>query len=236
MGDFPLELDHLFIWVSRGAPEAAALQSSGLHTDGAVHRHAGQGTSSVVFTFEGAYLELIWVDEPDAVERSGQKMGTDLLARADWRRTGASPFGVGLRRRAPGGAPPFPVREYWAEWMKPETSILIAESSAEVKEPLYFVVPDDIALPPPEQLEQLFLSQPEQRNNFVHPLGVRKLTGVELTLNREGEFSSTASTLSLNGVVGVSRGAAPHAELIFDQGARGESLPLAPSLPLTLKY
>jgi hypothetical protein len=236
MGDFPLELDHLFIWVSQGAPEAAALRSLGLHTDGTVHKHAGQGTSSVVFTFEGAYLELIWVDDPEAAERSGQKMGTDLLARADWRRTGASPFGVGLRRRAAGNDPPFPTRKYWAEWMKPETFILVAESSAEVKEPMYFVVPGDIALPPPEQLEQLFLSQPEYRNNFAHPLGVRKLTGVEVTLDREGDFSSTASTLSRSGVVEVARGASPHAELVFDQGVRGESLPVAPSLPLTLKY
>jgi hypothetical protein len=120
--------------------------------------------------------------------------------------------------------------------MKPETFILIAESSAEAKEPLYFVVPEDIALPPTEQLEQLFLSQPEYRDNFVHPLGVRRLTGVKLTLDREGEFSSTASTLSLNGVVEVARGAEPHAELVFDQGARGESLQVSPSLPLTLKY
>lgn len=163
-------------------------------------------------------------------------MGTDLLARADWRRTGASPFGVGLRRRAPGNAPPFPTRRYWAEWMKPETNILIAESSAEVKEPLYFVVPDDIALPPHEQLEQLFSSQPEYRNNFVHPLGVQTLTGVKITLDGEEELSATASTLSRNGVVGVARGGSPHAELAFDQGMRGESLPVAPALPLTLKY
>lgn len=236
MGDFPLELDHLFVWASREAPEADALRSAGLNTDGTVHRHTGQGTSSVVFTFEGAYLELIWVDDAVAADRSGRKMGTDLLARADWRRTGASPFGVGLRRRAHGAAPPFPTRNYWAEWMKPETFILIAESSAEAKEPLYFVVPDDIALPPTEQLEQLFVSQPEYRDNFVHPLGVRSLTGVRLTLEREGEFSATASALSLNGVAEVARGAAPHAELVFDQGARRESLTLAPSLPLTLKY
>ena len=236
MGDFPLELDHLFIWVSRGAPEAAALRSAGLHTDGAVHKHAGQGTSSIVYTFEGAYLELIWVGDPDVAERRGREMGTDLLARADWRRSGASPFGVGLRRRAPGSAPPFPTRRYWAEWMKPETFILVAESSAEVREPMYFVVPDDIALPPPEQLEQLFSSQPDYRNNFIHPLGVHKLTGVHLTLDREGEFSDTASTLSRNAVVGVARGGPPHAELAFDQGVRGESLPMAPALPLTLKY
>ena len=236
MGDFPLELDHLFIWVSTGAPEADALRSAGLHLDGTVHRHTGQGTSSVVFVFEGAYLELIWVDDAGAAERSGRKMGTDFLARADWRRTGASPFGVGLRRRAPGAEPPFPTRRYWAEWMKPETFILVAESSAELKEPLYFVVPEDIALPAPEQLEQLFSSQPEYRNNFAHPLGVRRLTGVEITTARDVEPSETASTLSREGVARVVRGGAPHAELVFDGGARGESLTAAPSLPLTLKY
>ena len=95
MGDFPLELDHIFIWVPRGASESAALQSRGLHTDGTLHQHTGQGTSSVVFAFENAYLELIWVDDPDTAGRRGQEMGTDLLARADWRRTGRHLSGSG---------------------------------------------------------------------------------------------------------------------------------------------
>jgi hypothetical protein len=213
MSDSPLELDHLFVWVSEGAPEASALERLGLRPDPTVHKHAGQGTSSVVFLFERAYLELIWVDEPEVAAAKGREMGADMIARADWRRTGASPFGVGLRRRRAGDEPPFPTREYRAEWMPPETCILIAEDAADVREPFRFVVPEGIAMAPPEQLEEWLESKPEMRESFTHPLGVRALTGAR---------------------VGV--GGPPYAELTFDDGARGELFDAGPTLPLRLRY
>ena len=172
MNVFPLERDHIFIWVSPGAPEAATLQKLGLYTDGKVHKHVGQGTSSKVFIFENAYLELIWVDEPEVARRKSQDMGTDLLARVDWRQTGASPFGIGLHYLAAGNrALPFPTKKYWAEWMKPDTFISIAESSVNLKEPFYFVVPDYLSIPSAEQLKQLLDNQPEYRKNLRPRVG-----------------------------------------------------------------
>jgi hypothetical protein len=237
MNVFPLERDHIFIWVSPGAPEAATLQKMGLHTDGTVHKHVGQGTSSKVFIFENAYLELIWVDESEVARRKSQDMGTDLLARVAWRQTGASPFGIGLHNRAAGGSDlPFPTKKYWAEWMKPDTFILIAESSVDLKEPFYFVVPDYLAVPSAEQLKQLLDSQPEYRRNFTHALGVRRLTGIQIMSNQAGKFSNTASMLSKNGVVVIKRGKSTHAELTFDGGSQRKAVDVRPTLPLILKY
>ena len=234
---FPLERDHIFIWVSPGAPEAAVLQKMGLYTDGKVHKHVGQGTSSVVFIFENAYLELIWIDEPETARRRSQDMGTDLLARVAWRQTGASPFGAGLHHRVAGNSDlPFPTRKYWAEWMKPDTFISIAESSVHVKEPFYFVVPDYLAVPSAEQLKLLLDSQPEYRKNFAHALGVRRLTGIQITSNHARKFSPTASMLSKNGVVVIKRGKSSHAELTFDEGLKGKALDVRPTLPLILRY
>ena len=234
---FPLERDHIFIWVSPGAPEAARLQQLGLYTDGKVHKHSGQGTSSMVFLFENAYLELIWIDEPEVARRKGQEMGTDLPARAAWKQTGASPFGVGLHHRAAGSNDlPFPTKKYWAEWMRPDTFIAIAESSANLEEPFYFVVPDYLAVPSDEQLKLFLNSQPDYRKNYVHALGVRKLTGVKITSNVAGKFTETASMLAKNGVVMIKRGKSPHAELTFDEGSQGKTLDVRPTLPLSLKY
>lgn len=232
----PLERDHVFVWVSPGAPEAAALRKLGLHTDGQVHKHVGQGTSSVVFLFENAYLELIWVDEPETARRKNEEMGTNMIARSDWRRTGASPFGVGLRRLPGAGDLPFPTKKYWAEWMKPDTFISIAESSAELKEPFYFVVPEYMAMPSGEQLRALLAAQPDFRKNLTHALGVRTLTAVRITTDRAGRFSSTAGALSEGGVVVLKRGRTHRAELTFDGGARGKTLDVRPTLPLVLKY
>ena len=234
---FPLARDHIFIWVSPGAPEAARLQKLGLYTDGKVHKHSGQGTSSMVFSFENAYLELIWIDEPEVARRKGQEMGTDLPARAAWKQTGASPFGIGLHHREAGSSGlPFPTKKYWAEWMRPDTFIAIAESSANLKEPFYFVVPDYLAVPSAEQLKLLLNSQPDYRKNYAHALGVRKLTGVKITSNLAGKFTETASMLAKNGVVTLKRGKSPHAELIFDEGSQGKTLDVRPTLPLSLKY
>lgn len=234
---FPLERDHIFIWVSPGAPEAARLQKLGLYTDGKVHKHSGQGTSSKVFLFENAYLELIWIDEPDVARRKGQEMGTDLPARAAWKQTGASPFGVGLHQREAGSSDlPFPTKRYWAEWMKPDTFIFIAESSINLKEPFYFVVPDYLAVPSAEQLKLFLDSQPDYRKNYTHALGIRRLTSVKITSDPVGKFSETASMLSKNGVVVMKRGKSSHAELTFDEGSQGKTLDLRSTLPLSLKY
>ena len=237
MKAFPLERDHIFIWVSPGAPEAARLQKLGLYTDLKVHKHSGQGTSSMVFSFENAYLELIWIDEPEVARRKGQEMGTDLPARAAWKQTGASPFGIGLHHRAAGSSDlPFPTKKYWAEWMKPDTFIAIAESSVNLKEPFCFVVPDYIAVPSAEQLKLFLNSQPDYRKNYTHALGVRRLTGVKITSNPVGKFSETASMLAKNGVVLVKRGKSAHAELTFDGGSQGKTVDVRPTLPLSLKY
>lgn len=237
MNVFPLERDHIFIWVSQGAPEAAMLQKLGLYTDGKIHKHVGQGTSSMVFLFENAYLELIWVDEPEVARRKGQEMGTDLLARVAWRQTGASPFGIGLHHRTAGSRDlPFPARSYWAEWMKPDTLIFIAESSGNLREPFYFVVPDYIAVPSAERLKQLLDNQPEYRKNLTHAVGVRRLTGIKIVSNQVRKFSETASMLSKNGVAVVKRGKSSHAELTFDGGSQGKALDVRPTLPLILKY
>jgi hypothetical protein len=237
MNVFPLERDHIFIWASPGAPEAAALQKLGLYTDGRIHKHVGQGTSSIVFLFENAYLELIWVDEPDVARQKSQEMGTDLLARVAWRQTGASPFGVGLHHLANGGsALPFPTKMYRAEWMKAGTFISIAESSANLKEPFYFVVPDYLAVPSADQLKKVLDGQPGYRKNFTHALGLRRLTGIRIISNQAGKFSETASMISKNGVVMIKRGKSPHAELTFDGNAQGKALDVRPTLPLIMKY
>jgi hypothetical protein len=171
---FPLERDHIFVWVSKGAPEAAALEKLGLHTERRVANHTGQGTASIAFYFENAYLELIWVEDENAAARKDEEEGFHMLERARWRQTAASPFGVGLRRRTDSdGAIPFPTRKHRAEYMKPGTFFEIATSSSDAREPFCFVVPDDRAFPSPEKWRSLIESRPELQKHFAHPLGVR---------------------------------------------------------------
>src|SRR5260221_1639892 len=64
-----VELDHIFICTSVGAPEAARLAALGL-TEGGGNSHTGQGTANRRFFFHNAYLELLWVH--DAAEAKSE--------------------------------------------------------------------------------------------------------------------------------------------------------------------
>src|SRR5205807_10078618 len=72
-----LQFDHLWIMVSPGAPERAALERAGFRISSEVNHHDGQGTSSVTVEFQTAFLELMWPDAGVTVspgsERAAEK-------------------------------------------------------------------------------------------------------------------------------------------------------------------
>src|SRR5437899_12143123 len=62
-----LEFDHVWIVVTRDAPERAALEKTGLKISPDVNRHDGQGTESITSEFQNSYIELIWPVPPYSV-------------------------------------------------------------------------------------------------------------------------------------------------------------------------
>src|SRR5438552_2528909 len=106
-----VELDHLFICTSVGAPEADRLIGFGLR-EGAPNQHPGQGTACRRFFFHNAYLELLWVvDSAEAQAESVRRTG--LWERWSRRGRAASPFGLGVRPDGPEEQEvPFPGWEY----------------------------------------------------------------------------------------------------------------------------
>ncbi|HSK41670.1 MAG TPA: VOC family protein, partial [Arenibaculum sp.] len=80
---FPdFEIDHVFVFVEPGAPEARGLASAGLR-ESFRRRHPGQGTANVCYCLDDAYLELLWVDDAAAVA-SEAVAPTRLAERAAW--------------------------------------------------------------------------------------------------------------------------------------------------------
>ena len=102
-----VELDHLFVCVSAGGPEAERLAELGL-TEGPPNRHSGQGTACRRFFFINGFLEFVWVENAEEAQGpSARRVG--LWERWSGRDSGASPFGVCLRPGPEGDAgPPFP--------------------------------------------------------------------------------------------------------------------------------
>jgi hypothetical protein len=91
-----LHLDHVFCMVPPDGDWAARLAAAGWALDAGT-AHAGQGTRNRRLVLARQHLELAWVQD-EAVARGNQLR---LDRRANWRRTGASPFGIGLRGRLP---------------------------------------------------------------------------------------------------------------------------------------
>jgi hypothetical protein len=91
-----LELDHLIVFLP-GPPDAPP---PGLELDAGT-RHTGQGTRNRRIAFADAYVELLWIDDPDAERASGLGFAARCARQA-------YPFGVVLR----GTRPPGRFRDY----------------------------------------------------------------------------------------------------------------------------
>ncbi|HEU4951010.1 MAG TPA: hypothetical protein VFT46_03620 [Holophagaceae bacterium] len=91
-----LELDHVFCMVDPGGGWASRLEAGGWILDVGT-AHPGQGTRNRRLLWSHRFLEFLWVE--DRGEAAAHPLRLDR--RADWRETGASPFGFGLRGRLP---------------------------------------------------------------------------------------------------------------------------------------
>lgn len=91
-----LELDHVVCMVDPTEDWAERLGSGGWPLDVGTS-HSGQGTHNRRLILREQFLELLWVEDEQEASRNPLR----LDRRADWRRTGASPFGFGLRGQLP---------------------------------------------------------------------------------------------------------------------------------------
>jgi hypothetical protein len=89
-----LELDHVMVFV----PNPAAIEPGWFPgcTFEPGQRHTGQGTRNRRVVFPRTYIELVWIDDPEAHERSGLHFGPRC-----GREAGVCPFGVVLRGEVP---------------------------------------------------------------------------------------------------------------------------------------
>ncbi len=165
------ELDHLFVCVSEGGgPEAERLAALGL-VEGEPNRHPGQGTACRRFFLANAYLELLWVCDPDEA-RSEAARPLRLWERWSGRSAGACPFGVCLRPSRPGiDEPPFAAWTYRPSYLPAPLCIHVGTDSSAIEVPSLFYMsfgrrPD---------------SRPEsQRQPLQHPIGFHEVTRVHV--------------------------------------------------------
>lgn len=218
--DLGLELDHLVIFTTVDAPEAKTLEAIGLQGFGGVTRHGNLGSASTSFFFSNlVYLELLWIHDEDAARRNFEPLTMNTIPRMRWRESGASPINLMLRRRQPGATdpPPFSVRQLQFG----DTSV--GFNGEALAEPCYGVVPEAMS----------FRGFRANIQDLPHPLGVKTLTGVAISLT-EKPLSPIAQMLKENGIAAFEFGAEPLLTLTFDGGVQGRSVDVRPTLPLVL--
>jgi len=230
-----LEVDHLMLHVSPGAKERRALVRAGFRIAPGMNQHEGQGSASLTVELANGFLELAWRDTSVRVAPGLEMVATRFERMGEWRTSGWSPLGIGLRR-AP-GAPdslPFPARVVRAAWMRPGDALEILSAANDTVGPRLWVVSRSMAANgvPDSESERDRLSK---RETFLHPNGARTITAVKVTVPESG-FSSGAEVAGRNSPVEFVRGAGWLLEVTFDRGRQHATKDLRPDLPLVCHF
>jgi Glyoxalase-like domain len=126
-----LELDHVFCMVPPDGDWADRFSAAGWQLDAGT-AHPGQGSRNRRLIWSAHYLELLWIDDTEAARRNPLR----LDRRAEWRRTGASPFGFGLRGQLPDSLR----ADYWRLDGLPMEVWVHRDSERAPQRPLVFVL------------------------------------------------------------------------------------------------
>jgi hypothetical protein len=213
-----IELDHVFVCASPGAPEAEEFVRFGLR-EGPPNEHPGQGTSCRRFSFANAMIEVLWVSDPR--EAQSQATRRPLLGvRWSAGHGTASPFGVCVRPVDPQNTElPFPAWEYRPAYLPDPLVMHIAEGG--VEEPMWVYLN--------------FLRRADREQRFTeHPAGIREITGLRLTTSVP--LRSTASQNMLESkILSSCEGATSLLEIEFDNKGRNQVQDFRPHLPIVFR-
>ncbi len=226
-----LEVDNIFICVEE-MPEEGFFQDAGLIFANTPVQQMERGTASQILFFENFYLEFVWVEDEFAAEIYAVRTGIDFLGRAHWQQSQVSPFGVALHQRSQTMQP---FEEYDFCQSQPQASELLLSFSSDnltnQSEPLCFMVPDAIALP------TLLRKFPDFQRQFAsHPLGIKRLTGIEINTTSKNPLTQPLGMLVQTGEIQIERGN-PCIQLTFDNHVQGGILDAREiDIPLILKF
>lgn len=211
-----LQLDHIFVLTSPGAPEADALLELGI-VEGSANEHPGQGTSNRRFFLANTTLEFLFVQNI-AEAMNGAGKGLKFVERAI--DTDASPFGLVTRWFGDEPTPAYPYWEYYPEYFPNPMCFYVGKNSDNFEEPLCICMPP--ALPAPT-------SAPTPNNS--HWL----LSEIELSI----PAIAASETLTYYGKcdgVNIELGAEHQLKLVFNRAEQGQSLSFKPGLPLIIEW
>jgi hypothetical protein len=226
-----LEFDHVWIVVTRDAPERAALERARLKISPNVNRHGGQGTASISTEFLNAYIELIWPDPTVSVARGADRGVEKFKNRMNWRTGGWCPIGIGLHRSGPATSLPFPTWTIAPDWMPKGTAIEILIARDDTKSLSFFIEPPVLAVKD-EANRKIDNASPASD----HPIGVERVTDIRIVTPKEYQPVAAFTYLEKAGIFKSTEGKEWAIEITFDGGHKAQTKDLRPDLPLIIHY
>ena len=221
-----MELDHIFICTTPGAPAADNLTALGL-SEGTGNRHLGQGTANRRFFFANFMLELLWIANAEEATSERTRAMT-LYERCQLADDSVSPFGLGFRP-CPGGKIsrlPFSTWNYQPEYLPKDMAIQVAENTL-LREPLVFHLP----------FARRQDKTPHCNEPMSHSIGWQQLTSISVTVNNSfNPLSDAAKAVDSMHNCSISNGNSHLLELVFDTGKHNASHDFRPLLPLICRW
>jgi hypothetical protein len=234
-----LELDHVWIVVTRDAPERGALERAGFKISPNINRNDGQGTASVSAEFLNAYIELMWPDPTVSVAQGAERGVEKFKNRMNWRTSGWCPIGIALHRTGPGATLPFPTWSIAPDWMPKGNAIEILTARDDTKSPSFFIEPPVLAVKE-EANRKLAENDPNSASpasdRFKHPIGVERVTAIQIIRPKEYQAVAAFTYLEQAGVFKSTEGKEWAVELTFDDSRKSQTKDLRPDLPQVIRY
>jgi len=221
------EIDHLWIAAAPGAPERIAFVRAGFQVAAKVNPHEGQGTSSITVELDNGFLELIYVDAAVPVAPNLEMVHAQFKKRVDWRATGYSPFGIGVRKL--GAAPatfPFPTFQVTAPWMDGKFMEIL--TPREMPSAVRLFVPARPSVGPD--------ADPVDPAARVHPNHTHQLAALRVVAPSADTLPPAARYLADRGVMTFDVGGDWLLEVTLDSGAQHLERDLRPTLPVVIRY
>ena len=219
-----LKFDHVWIVVTRDAPERAALERAALKISPDVNRHDGQGTASISAEFLNSYIELMWPDPTVSVAPGAERGVEKFKNRMNWRTSGWCPIGIGLHRVGPSARLPFPTWTIAPDWMPKGTAIEILTARDDAKSPSFFIEPDVLAV------------KEKTGKASEHPNGVERITEIRLVRPQDYQPAPAFTYLEKMSIFKSAEGRDWAVEVTFDGGRKVQTKDLRPDLPLIIHY
>ncbi len=219
-----MEIDHIFICVKPGGPEAEALAEFGL-TEGSANRHLGQGTANRRFFFHNAFIELLWLEDSEEAQNQVTKP-TNLFERLTSEDQEVSPFGICFRStNTEDKKAPFASWSYKPAYLPSNLAVEIGD--APLSEPMWFFLPFGLR---PDSVP------PEKHQPLIHQKGFIEITSVHITLPKLEELSVPATCATNFTSVEIIEGKNHLLEVRFDSQVSLCGQDFHPVLPIVFRW